>query len=113
MNDFRNVVIGDLPLGIFFGAFVVAFVAAFGLVLYRATKKADSSKDTPEQFSWSFFWRDNFMKWMLQILTIAIMIRMSSALLIDEAVFGVSFGIGLASGQFSIWTQGRQNKARD
>jgi len=113
MEDFKNVLVGDLPLGVFFGAFLIAFIAAMGLVLYRAVKKADSAKGTPLGFSWSFFFKDNFMKWFLQILTIALMLRMSSALLTDEAVFAVSFGIGLASGQFSIWTQGRQNTVRD
>ena len=106
MKDFTNVIIGDLPIGFFFGSLLIACLAAFGLVLYRATQKKSN------KFDWSFFWRDNLLKWFLQILTICFMIRASSALLTNEAVFSISFGIGIASGQFSIWTQGIQNDAR-
>lgn len=113
MNDFKQVVMGSMPIGIFLGIFFIALLSAVGVVLFRATKKIDDAKCTPDEFSKLFFFRDNFVKWVLQILTIGFMIRLSSVALTDEAMFPAAFAIGLASGQFSIWTQGKQNKARE
>ena len=109
MNDFQNVVMGDMSPGMFAGIFFIALLGAVGMVLYRAINKAEKAKGTPNEFHWGFFWRDNRAKWALQILTIALMIRLSSVAFTDEVVATAAFAIGLASGQFSIWAQ---NKAR-
>lgn len=112
MKDFQTVVMGNMPIGIFLGIFFIALLSAVGVVLFRAVKKADDSRCTPDEFSRAFFFKDNLMKWVLQILTIGFMIRLGSIALTDEAMFPAAFAIGLASGQFSIWAQGKQNKAR-
>lgn len=112
MEDFTKVVLGDMPIGIFLGCFFIALIAAAGLVLYRAVGKADEAKGTPEGFHWGFFFLDNMPKWILQVITIGIMIRVGSVGLTDSGMFPAAFAIGLGSGQFSIWTQGVSNKAR-
>ena len=113
MKDFQTVVMGTMSVGVFLGIFIIAFITAIGVVLHRAVKKADEAKCTPDTFNKIFFFKDNIVKWTLQILTIGLMIRLSSVALTDEAMFPTAFGIGILSGKFSIWTQGKQNKARE
>lgn len=113
MNDFQKVVMGDMPIGIFAGIFFIALMSAIGVVLYRAVNKAPEAVCTPDTFQKKFFLRDNFVKWVLQILTIGFMIRLTSIALTDEGMFAAAFAIGFGSGQFSIWAQSTQNKARE
>jgi len=113
MEKFLATLLGNMELPIFLGYFIIAFLSAFLSLIIRANRKKNILNDTPDDFSLSFFFRDNILKLLINILTIAFAIRFSNEIMGSEITGWISFLIGLGLNQLVLWIENYQHKARD
>lgn len=62
MQDFIIALIGELSLGELLAYFVLGMMGAMAYMLFKVSNRFKSDNGKPEQWSWSFFWRDNFFR---------------------------------------------------
>jgi hypothetical protein len=113
MEDFKSIVLGNMTFAVFGAYMFIALFVAFLMLLIRADKKRHDSPDTPTKFDWGFFVQDNLLKFVINILVIALMIRFSVEFVGQEITGWAAALIGLGVNAAVVKLQGLQNSARD
>jgi preprotein translocase subunit SecG len=100
--------LGFIPVTLFLVMIVFSFIGVIMALLIHSTKRDQTSKNTPEKFSWKFILKDNWKTILLTILAILVTLRFAGSLFptqftnsdltspigIEKWLFG-SFGVGL------------------
>jgi hypothetical protein len=85
-----NILLGSLPLTSFIAAMIFALIG-FGLQKRLSYNKGKDSKRTPKEFSWKFWFKDNWDDILLQFAIIFVIVRFAPDLLLyvypDAVVF--------------------------
>lgn len=102
-NELVGYLLGHATPALLKASFLFSFPAALVMLIYRISKRDKDSERTPMQWSWRFFWQDN---WKQIFATIGFMILATRVLfcwhLQSEAVIGLSILIGLASDKLGM-----------
>jgi len=75
--DFWAAFLNGLPLGVLFAGFAFSIIGVTLNALLKTTKRNPTSERTPLDFSWKFFWSDNFIRLLQSALTTIIVIFLS------------------------------------
>ena len=111
MKEFESIILGNASIAEFSAAMFFALLTAFALLMFRTTKRDVSSTRTPEHFSWSFLWSDNFRRNIGTIIFVFLTIRISQYWVKPEwAVYGAII-IGLISDQLAMLAIKLKDKA--
>ena len=96
MKEFLQLVIGTEHWPMYFAEWFFAFVGiALSLLLGAATRKPASST-SPVEFSWKFFWSDNFRRIVATLLLVFVSLRFANDIFgVDMTLWG-ALGIGLS-----------------
>lgn len=102
MQEFKEILLGNASPALFAAAMLFALLTAGAMALFRVKKRDVSSERTPEKFSWTFFWSDNFKQILGTFILIFLTIRVAQYWLKAEwAVYGAVI-IGLISDQLAL-----------
>jgi cell division protein FtsW (lipid II flippase) len=111
MKEFQSIILGNASVAEFLAAMFFALLTAGGLALVRVKKRDVSSPRTPEEFSWKFFWNDNFRQIIGTFILIFLTIRIAQYWIKPEwAVYGAVI-IGLISDQLAMLALKLKDKA--
>jgi hypothetical protein len=113
MNTFLNTILSGMDLAVFAGYFAIAFFAAVLSLILRAERKRKMSINTPDVFSWGFFFRDNITTFLINILFIPPCILFSNNVMGQEITGWVSFLIGFTLNELIVKLERFQEKARE
>lgn len=92
-----------MPLPVYLAYYFFGLLGAVGMLLRNAVKKAECAEGSPDSFSTAYFLKNNKTKFVLQLLTIGLLIRFSNEALGQEITGWVSVVIGMISGKASMW----------
>ncbi|HVZ55836.1 MAG TPA: hypothetical protein VG870_04195 [Chitinophagaceae bacterium] len=92
--DFWSVLLGSGPHGFFFGYVVLAYIGAIGMIVILAANRDKTSPNTPEQWSWKFFWADNALRFLAGFFLIPLFVRLIYQEVGMSAMIPMSIGIG-------------------
>ena len=102
MKEFKEIVLGNSSTALFAAAMLFALLTSGAMALFRVKKRDVSSERTPEEFSWSFFWSDNFKQIIGTFILIFLTIRVAQYWIKPEwTVYGAVI-IGLISDQLAL-----------
>lgn len=113
MENFLNKLLAGMLLSDFFAYYLIALVAAIFMLLVRAENKRKTSPDTPVKFNLGFFFQDNILKFVINLLAIGFAIIFSNNIVGSEITGWASFLIGIGINGIVIKLQNLENKARD
>lgn len=102
MEKFLQELLGTNDVPTYMAWFVLAFVGAIAAILVRAKLKYKASKDTPDQWSWIFLWKDNVLNLMVGFLITFIVLRFSNEVLRVEPSAWLACAIGAANNEFAL-----------
>lgn len=118
MKEFFGYIIGNVSLPLFFASFFFAFIGVSISLLMSASKRDQLNPTTPNLFSWSFLFSDNFKRIIGAFLLIYISIRLMPYIfefiklpLLEskEVYFGVCISIGLAHDRLMAYWKQKSN----
>lgn len=93
--DFWNVLLGNGPRGFFFGYIVLALISAFGIILVMASQKYKSNPESPDKWSWRYFFVNNAGNFGASFFVLPIFIRLLTEFVSDPKwMLLVSVGVG-------------------
>ncbi len=102
MQEFKEIILGSTSGAMFAAAMLFSLLTAAAMALFRVRKRDVASERTPEHFSWSFFWSDNFKQIIGTFILIFLTIRVSQYWVKPEwTVYGAVI-IGLISDQLAL-----------
>lgn len=113
MEKFQTVVMGSMDPQVFGGYMFIALFAATLLLLIRANNKKHQSLDTPDDFKLWFFIKDNLLKFIINIMVIALAIRFSNEMVGSEITGWLSVVIGAGVNTLVVKLQSIENSARN
>jgi len=94
MNEFKQLVLGDLSIPYYLAAAFFCFLAII-ISLYAGSKKRNvASESTPEKFSWNFLIWDNTKRLVAGMILMFIFFRFAVPALGRALSMEVAFGIG-------------------
>jgi hypothetical protein len=110
--DFWSVLLGNGPHGFFFGYITVAIIAAIGIILVMASQKYKKNPDSPDKWSWRYFWANNAGNFGACLFLVPIAIRLCVEFIDDPKwmlllSIGVGFGfyrLAKVANDYGIWT---------
>lgn len=76
MQDFIQIILGDYSVGYFMGMFTFAILGAFLHSVKELSDRNINSDSTPIQFSLLFFIKDNFKKYVANIIALYLGVRL-------------------------------------
>lgn len=100
--DFTKILLGNGPLGFFFGFVVIAIICAFVSLLIEVNSRDIKSTNTPEEFSYKFMLVHNLLRILANILLIPIFIRISYEWIPMPWMLLVAVGIGAGSDRLGL-----------
>src|SRR5687768_8596889 len=100
--DFMSVLLGNGPIGFFFGFVVIAIICAFVSLLIEANSRDLKSANTPEQFSYKFMLAHNLLRIVANILLIPIFIRLCYEWIPMPWMLIAAIGIGAGSDRLGL-----------
>lgn len=95
MKEFLQLVIGTTDVPMYAAEWFFAAVGVAISLLLEVRKRDVNSVRTPEHFSFSFLWSDNFRRIMVSVLLIFVALRFSNDLLGVQISLFASLMIGL------------------
>lgn len=96
MKEFNDAVLGGYSIGQFAGYFFWAIMGVFIVVQFNVNTRDRKGDRTPEQFKWSFWFRDNARRVAFNVALIFATIRFSQQVTGREINEWWSFVIGLS-----------------
>lgn len=99
--DFWSVILGNQPPGFFFGYISVSFVSAFGIILVMASQKYKGIDNTPNKWSWKYFFVNNSMNFVASLFVLPIFIRVVIEF-IDNPQWLLLISVGLGFGFYKL-----------
>ena len=110
--DSWSVILGDKPLGFLLGYIAIAVICAMAMILVMATRKYEKVPDSPDKWSWHYFFANNAGNFVACLVLLPIVVRVlfeffdSPALLL---LFTVGSGLGFyrlakLANDFGLWT---------
>ena len=112
MEKFIDTLLGGMEPAVFAAYFLIAFFGAFLAIALRAENARKKTAHSPQGFDWRFFFRDNIMKFIINVFGLAPVIIFSKDALGQEMTGWLAFVYGAAGGGVAILLQRAQNKAR-
>lgn len=94
MEDFLQVIFGELSIGSFLGYFVLCFIGVGISVFFDVKNRNVESKNTPQEFSIRFFILDNLKRFIGVILALYAVVRFSSYMFPGEPIDWVMISLG-------------------
>ena len=95
MNDFISLLTGDLTLSHFLAGILFVGLGLLLTLLLDISQRNKDSPRTPRKWSWSFFRRDNMLRFILNLLTAVVLIRFWPDIAEKEISMFQCFCIGL------------------
>lgn len=93
--NFWNVLFGTGERGLFFGYVVIAIISAVGIILVMASQKYKSTPESPEKWSWKYFFVNNAGNFGASLFVLPIFVRVIIEFISDPKwMLLVSVGIG-------------------
>jgi len=110
--DFWSVLLGNDPIGFFLGYMALSYVSAVGMILIMASQKYKNVPNSPEKWSWRYFFANNVGNFSACLFVVPIFIRVLIEFIDDPRwMLLISIGIGLGfyrlaklANDFGIWT---------
>lgn len=94
-KNFWNVLFGTGERGLFFGYVVIAIISAMGIILVMASQKYKSTPESPEKWSWKYFFVNNAGNFGASLFVLPIFVRVIIEFINDPKwMLLVSVGIG-------------------
>lgn len=112
MEKFLQELLGTTDVPTYLAWFVLAFVGALAAILIRAKIKYKASKDTPDQWSWSFLFQDNLINLLVGFLVTFLVLRFSNDVLHIQPSAWLATAIGAANNEFALAFIKASSKAR-
>lgn len=94
MEDFLQVLFGDMSFGTFFGYIALCLIGVGISVFFDVKNRDVSSKKTPERFSTRFFVLDNLKRFIGVILALYALVRFSPYMFPGEPIDWVMISLG-------------------
>lgn len=113
MEKFLGELLGTNDVPTYMAWFVLASIGAVAAILFRAKLKYKESKDTPDQWSWSFLWRDNALNLLVGFLITFIVLRFSNEVLRIQPSAWLACAIGAANNEFALLFIKASSKVRN
>lgn len=105
MEDFVITVFGDLSAGMWFAYLFFVVIGTSISLLTSIMGRDKNSSSSPAVFSWTFFWRDNWMRIITVFLLVFVTIRFYNELTGTELTAFLSLGIGFAHDRLISWVR--------
>lgn len=110
--DFWSVLLGSQPIGFILGYIVISYLSAMGIILVMAAQKYNGISNSPEKWSWKYFWANNAGNFIACLFILPIAIRLVTEFVADARLMllisvGVGFGfykLAKLANKFGIWT---------
>lgn len=110
--DFWNVLFGTGPRGLFFGYVVIAVISAIGVILWMASQKYKGIENSPQKWSWKYFFMNNAGNFGASLFVLPIFVRVLIEFVSDPKwMILLSIGIGFGfyklakiANDVGIWT---------
>lgn len=102
MKEFESIILGNASVAEFCAALLFALLTAGAMALFRVKKRDVSSDRTPEEFSWRFFWSDNFKQIIGTLIFIFLTIRVAQYWVKPTWMVYGAIIIGLISDQLAM-----------
>lgn len=111
-HDFWSVLLGDGPIGFILGYIVISYISAVGIILGMASQKFKEIPNSPDKWSWKYFWANNAGNFIACLFILPIVIRILIEFVDDARLMlllsiGVGFGfykLAKLANKFGLWT---------
>ena len=70
-----NSYLGTSDTTLFWSCIFFGYLGVIVMILYSVSKRKPTSASSPVEFSWAFFWKDNFNRIILNLILVAVCIR--------------------------------------
>lgn len=94
MEDFLQVLLGNMSVGTFFGYIALCLIGVGISVFFDVKNRDVKSKSTPERFSAKFFMLDNVKRFLGVILAVYALVRFSPYMFPGEPIDWVMVSLG-------------------
>lgn len=92
--DFWHTLVGNGPIGSFFGFMVIGYICALVSLLIETSTRDISSANTPVKFSLKFLWAANVKRLIANLLLVPVFIRLTYEYVDPKWMLFISIGIG-------------------
>lgn len=111
MEEFKQLILGEVSVAYYAAAEVFALLALIISLWLHSKKRDASSPTTPQKFSWGFLFWDNFKRIIVGQITMFLVFRFATEFLGRklDMWMAVGIGAGLSFGldRFIMWMQSR------
>lgn len=109
--DFWSVLLGNGNHGFFFGYVVLSLICSIGMILVMASQKYKEIGNTPNVWSWKYFFVNNSGNFLAGLFLLPIFVRLIYQYIDPGWMLGLSAGLGFGftglakiANNFGIWT---------
>lgn len=109
--DFWSVLLGSGNHGFFFGYVVLSLISSIGMILVMAAQKYKSVPESPDKWSWKYFWGNNLGNFIAGFFLLPIFVRLIYQYIDSGWMLAISIGLGFGftglakiANNFGIWT---------
>ena len=100
-QNFWNVLFGTGERGLFFGYVALALLSALGIILIMASQRYKSNSESPDKWSWRYFFADNAGNFGASLFVLPIFIRVITEF-VDDPKWMLLISVGIGFGFYKL-----------
>lgn len=110
--NFWSVLLGNQPVGFIIGYIVLSYISSAGIILVMASQKYKDVPNSPDRWSWRYFFANNSLNFIACLFILPLFIRVLMEFVENPKIMlllsiGIGFGfyrLAKLANKYGIWT---------